>query len=277
MKSNNNFLNSMKQYLLHTLIASIAIFSATSCSDWMDDEKLDYDKIAFGTVTRPIPASATYDNGEIPIKECIVVTDDSLWLYPTNVSEMTSYKAIEGQRVILYYKYDEGGTTASVKYVGAIQGNNVQEIKKKNVKVARIQNILTKGILNTNRIDTVKNDPATLYDACFGSNVNTGKRYLNIYFVAAAGMYKPHYIYLVNDLTAGNPVNSEGYYCLEMRHDANDDIKQQTSGAYASFILDPECYADGIKGISIKFTNEFNEEKRTKIPFTKVRWSNYAD
>src|SRR5574344_1104014 len=93
----------------------------------------------------------------------------------------------------------------------------------------------------------------------------------------SAVMYKPHYIYLVNDLTAGNPVNSEGYYCLEMRHDANDDIKQQTSGAYASFILDPECYADGIKGISIKFTNEFNEEKRTKIPFTKVRWSNYAD
>jgi|SRR5574344_21898 hypothetical protein len=269
----------MKQYLFYTFFALFATLSLTSCSDWLGEDKLDYDKVSFGTITKPAAPTPYKDDESIPLKDVAIVTDDSLWLYPTNITEMSSYKALEGQRVILYYKYDDdylvNPKVSSAEKIST--KDNTENIKKKYVKVAKIQNILTKGILNTNRIDTVKNDPATLYDACFGSNVNTGKRYLNLYFVAAAGLYKPHYIYLVNDLNAGNPVNEEGYYCLELRHDANDDIKQNTSGAYVSFILDQECYAMGIKGIRVTYTNEFNEKKRADIPFTKVKWSNYAD
>lgn len=250
--------------IMFCIVASAALFSVSSCSDWLNNDKPDYDQVAFGTITLPAFSSYAPLDNIIPIKECVIVTDDSLWLYPTNISELSSYKAIEGQRVIVYYKVDKKSNESS-RYTGGIN--------KRSVNIASIQNILTKSILNTNRIDTVKNDPATLYDAYYGSNENTGKRYLNIYFVASSGLYKPHFIYLVNDLSNPNPVNAEGYYCLELRHDANNDVKQTTSGAYVSFILDEACYAPGIKGIRIKYTTEFNETREVNVPFSKAGWA----
>lgn len=141
-------------------------------------------------------------------------------MYPSDTTEIHSYKVIDGQRAFVWFdKLDEAKT-----------GYNY------NIKVRGISDILTKGIipLTTETADSIGNDRISIYwnDYWIAQNYFT----IHFYFMGTSNPEKLHMVNLVQNETLAH--DEDGYIHLEFRHNAYDDPQDQVLHGYVSFKLD---------------------------------------
>jgi hypothetical protein len=211
------------------VFAAIVGIFFSSCTKWLDNDDNNYaDYKAWGTIT-------CFKSSN----DFMIITDDSLKLVPLNTSQLSDYKPIDGQRVEVLYSIDKE------------QSSVYSDPKQYNVNIFSIDDILTKDILQTNQIDTVAKDGIDPISIWISNNIYTNRKYINIYFKVLTSNLKPHLIYLVSDASK-NPIDEEGYYNLEFRHNANGDDYGYYAQGKVSFLLNEEIIADNVKGIRMK-------------------------
>lgn len=235
---NNDFMN--RNVLYFNILVLTFLFAFSSCSDWLDDDDNKYDYSSIGTIA---------ENAKDP-KSFVVITDDSLALVPVNIDGLSSYKANKGQRVAVYYTLSETKSSRSDF-----------SPKEYSVRIIQIRNILTKDLLLTNQIDTVKKDGADIISAWISNDCSTGNYYLNIKFNtlgSTMGKSPTHYVYLAKDAQK-EAVDADGLYSVEFRHNANNDSADAILSGSVSFRLNDASRGDGVNGLKIKVYPMRNE------------------
>ena len=223
----------MKRFGLFLLVTmAAAIF--TSCND----SDGDYPRLSAFATVKPL------ENNDF-----FVVLDDGKTVYPGDKSRIGSYKAEEGQRVIIYFNLL----------------NNKVEGCDYNMALYYIQDIYlggTKVVTTQEELDALEDDKTSFKDARLNNN------YLNVWIgFNACDLTKHTFLLVRNDVTEIAPeYTEEGYLNLELRRDAHGDEGGYNYDRYVSFKLDSfKEDLEGKKGIILRVNTRMNGVKYIKI------------
>lgn len=108
------------------------------------------------------------------------------------------------------------------------------------------------SITVTSSPDTLGNDPVNLIEAWHSGGIYGAGRFVTLSFTISGAGYYRHSIALVDNTGSANP-DAEGYWNLELRHNANNDPQAYLSQSVFSFPLSEKYTASGIKGLRITY------------------------
>jgi hypothetical protein len=237
-----------KTFLSVLTFALLGIILVSSCNK---DSNVTY-KATFATV---IPVKG---NLEPQKSSYLFISDDSLTLVPTNYSDFPNYEPKNNDRVLLYFQEVTSEPIEKSSY----------QPETKQIKVAGIENVLTKNIVYTDKIDTLGNAVALPQNIWYSGGIEEAKRFVTIEFVffASSMSSSKHIVNLAQNLN--EDTTKDGYYILEFKHNNNNqpynDIR--TYG-YLSIPLNEEATAEGIKGLEIKFKTGDDTFKTIKVNY----------
>ena len=227
------------------ITAAALLMTLGSCSKWLNPG--EETKVVWATI------STTY--GMPPGEEYpfYFITDDSLLYCPMNHTSIDDdFEPVDGQRLILYYKFHG---TSTQEESDEEQTLNPGEIKY--IDIIQMQMVDTKNFVFTYEPDTLGTDrvePQYLWLA--GGGLGT-KRYLNLQLYIQAFTPDKHTFAMAYDLNRETPLE-DGYYCLEFQHDANEDPMYSNYTTLISYPLEGPCIEEGVKGLKIK-VNTINQ------------------
>jgi hypothetical protein len=229
----------MKRTTKLTLLftAAALIMTLGSCSKWLNPG--EETKVVWATI------STTY--GMPPGEEYpfYFITDDSLLYCPMNHTSIDDdFEPVDGQRLILYYKFKETTTQEE----GEEETLNPGDIK--HIDIVQMQLVDTKEFYYTYEPDTLGTDrvePQYLWFA--GGGLGT-KRYLNLQLSIQAYNPEKHSFVMAYNLSRETPLE-DGYYCLELHHQAKDDPLYNNYNTLISYPLEGPCVEEGVKGLKI--------------------------
>jgi len=231
----------MRRTIKITLLITAAalIMTLGSCSKWLNPG--EETKVVWATIL------TSYD---LPLSEeypYYFITDDTLLYCPMNHTSINDdFEPIDGQRLILYYKFHS--TTTQVE---SDQEETLEPGDIKYIDIVQMQLVDTKNFINTSEPDTLGTDrvePQYLWFA--GGGLGT-KRYLNLQLSIQAYNPEKHTFSLAYDLNRETPLE-EGYYCLELRHQSKNDPLINNYTTLLSYPLEGACIEEGVKGLKIK-------------------------
>lgn len=214
---------------LKIAMAVFCTFSLASCVD--TDTDVYYSRYVT-TVTTNV------DNGY----PYYFLSDDTLKIYPKNYSELP-YEPTEGERLAVYYSLPEESSNKTIyATVNAYDG------------------ILTKSIVRSTDTDTLGRDGSSPRSVWFSGGIYDTPKNVNIIFAFMASQYGITHSVDMADSSLVNSVDTEGYYCLEFHHDANEDYPSYATEGLVSFPLTQEYLLPGIKGLKIRFDNIVDDD-----------------
>lgn len=174
------------------------------------------------------------------------VTDDSIRIIPLNM-ESTIEALSVNSRLIGEFNIPSGVVSDPME-----------------VEFSNLYKIPSDTILLTNQADTLASNTIAINSIWLSGGLYGAARFLNIhFFLKASNSNISHNMYLADDLTATNP-DSEGYYHLTIKHDANEDPEHYLTAATYSFQLLDQHTAEGIKGFKITF-DDFSLSEKEQI------------
>lgn len=228
----------MKNKLTYTISAAMAAIAAvTSC-------KIDNTPTYFSYMTavkeQPSSQGISY-----------LVTDDSTLVYPTEwPSGLSGMK--HNQRLFATFSVPSGELgdriEASFQSYGYVSEDSITV---------------------TSSPDTLGSDPVNLIEAWHSGGIYGAGRFVTISFTISGAGYYRHSIALVDNTGSANP-DAEGYWNLELRHNANNDPQAYLSQSVFSFPLSEKYTASGVKGLKISFTPlNSNTEKTFTIDYSE--------
>lgn len=228
----------MKNKLTYTISAAMAAIAAvTSC-------KIDNSPTYFSYMTavkeQPSSQGISY-----------LVTDDSTLVYPTEwPSGLSGMK--HNQRLFATFSVPSGELgdriEASFQSYGYVSEDSITV---------------------TSSPDTLGSDPVNLIEAWHSGGIYGAGRFVTISFTISGAGYYRHSIALVDNTGSANP-DAEGYWNLELRHNANNDPQAYLSQSVFSFPLSEKYTASGVKGLKISFTPlNSNTEKTFTIDYSE--------
>ncbi len=229
----------MKKNLTSLFLIGAAILSltVTSCNRWLNPGPETYATWATLAISDPF--------GDISSSPYYFITDDTLLLYPMNHSSVdTEFKAVHGQRLILYYTDYESPEGA--KSYTLVDNSHIRYIN-----IVQMQLMTTRKIVKTSQPDTLGTDAIDPQYIWFGGGVFGTSRYLNMQLFLHAMDPEAHTFNLAHDLNRESPLE-DGYYFLELRHNAHHDPEFVDYTAMLSFLLEGDCIEEGVKGLKIK-------------------------
>lgn len=215
----------MRKNLL--LLLGLLSFLVVSCE--FDDEDPVYYSYTLGVV-----------KGNT-VSEFMIHTDSKHLLKP--VAYPNNYTIKDGTRVFIQYVVEKEIKDEQVAY-------------DYEVKIAAIDNILTKDIKIADDVlrDTIGNDPVSI------SYLSTANDFLTVEF-SFFGDSKTHYFDLVYD---DKNQKKEGFITLDFHHDVNGDYQTRNYGGIISFPIS-HLQVDGQEIVKILFTSK----KMDGTPFEK--------
>ena len=228
----------MKNKLTYTISAAMAAIAAvTSC-------KIDKTPTYFSYMTAVKEQPSNQDVSYL-------VTDDSTLVYPTEwPSGLSGMK--HNQRLFATFSVPSGELgdriEASFQSYGYVSEDSITV---------------------TSSPDTLGSDPVNLIEAWHSGGIYGAGRFVTLSFTISGVGYYRHSIALVDNTGSANP-DAEGYWNLELRHNANNDPQAYLSQSVFSFPLSEKYTASGIKGLKISFTPlNSNTEKTFTIDYSE--------
>lgn len=228
----------MKNKLTYTISAAMAAIAAvTSC-------KIDNTPTYFSYMTAVKEQPSNQDVSYL-------VTDDSTLVYPTEwPSGLSGMK--HNQRLFATFSVPSGELgdriEASFQSYGCVSEDSITV---------------------TSSPDTLGSDPVNLIEAWHSGGIYGAGRFVTLSFTISGVGYYRHSIALVDNTGSANP-DAEGYWNLELRHNANNDPQAYLSQSVFSFPLSEKYTASGIKGLKISFTPlNSNTEKTFTIDYSE--------
>jgi len=228
----------MKNKLTYTISAAMAAIAAVSSC------KIDNSPTYFSYMTavkeQPSSQGISY-----------LVTDDSTLVYPTEwPSGLSGMK--HNQRLFATFSVPSGELgdriEASFQSYGYVSEDSITV---------------------TSSPDTLGSDPVNLIEAWHSGGIYGAGRFVTISFTISGAGYYRHSIALVDNTGSANP-DAEGYWNLELRHNANNDPQAYLSQSVFSFPLSEKYTASGVKGLKISFTPlNSNTEKTFTIDYSE--------
>ena len=210
----------MKKILLHTAAVLISAILFTSCR--IDSPQLFYSYMT-AVKEQPSDKSISY-----------LVTDDSTIVYPTEWFDALS-RMKHNQRLLATFTVPSGELgdriEASFQSYGYVSEDNISA---------------------TSSPDTLGSDPVNIIEAWHSGGIYGAGRFVTISFTISGAGYYRHSIALVDNTGSANP-DAEGYWNLELRHNANNDPQAYLSQSVFSFPLSEKYTASGIKGLRITY------------------------
>ena len=228
----------MKNKLTYTISAAMAAIAAvTSC-------KIDNTPTYFSYMTAVKEQPSNQDVSYL-------VTDDSTVVYPTEWPSGLS-GMIHNQRLFASFSVPSGELgdriEASFQSYGYVSEDSITV---------------------TSSPDTLGSDPVNLIEAWHSGGIYGAGRFVTLSFTISGVGYYRHSIALVDNTGSANP-DAEGYWNLELRHNANNDPQAYLSQSVFSFPLSEKYTASGIKGLKISFTPlNSNTEKTFTIDYSE--------
>lgn len=228
----------MKNKLTYTISAAMAAIAAVSSC------KIDNSPTYFSYMTavkeQPSSQGISY-----------LVTDDSTLVYPTEwPSGLSGMK--HNQRLFATFSVPSGELgdriEASFQSYGYVSEDSITV---------------------TSSPDTLGSDPVNLIEAWHSGGIYGAGRFVTLSFTISGAGYYRHSIALVDNTGSANP-DAEGYWNLELRHNANNDPQAYLSQSVFSFPLSEKYTASGVKGLKISFTPlNSNTEKTFTIDYSE--------
>ena len=226
----------MKNKLTYTISAAMAAIAAvTSCKNTPT-----YFSYMTAVKEQPSNQDVSY-----------LVTDDSTLVYPTEwPSGLSGMK--HNQRLFATFSVPSGELgdriEASFQSYGYVSEDSITV---------------------TSSPDTLGSDPVNLIEAWHSGGIYGAGRFVTLSFTISGVGYYRHSIALVDNTGSANP-DAEGYWNLELRHNANNDPQAYLSQSVFSFPLSEKYTASGIKGLKISFTPlNSNTEKTFTIDYSE--------
>ena len=222
--------------LSYVLTAATLIVSLSSCNNWLNPDDDTYATWCTISTNYVLQAGAEYP--------FYFITDDSLLFCPENHASINDdFEPIDGKRLILYYQLH--GTTPEEKEISD------QDPVIKYIDIVQMHLVDTDEFIYTAEPDTLGIDrvePQYLWIA--GGAMGTS-RYLNLQ-VSIQGMDPTrHSFSVIYNLNRETPLD-DGYYCLELRHDSDNDPLYTNYTTMLSYPLVGACIEEGVKGLKIK-------------------------
>lgn len=166
------------------------------------------------------------------------ITDDSIRLNPLNYNE---FEALQNLKM-------------NDRFIGRFtvpdEKINVNPI---NAEITAVNPILTKDIVFSNNLDTLGRDGIKDMGMWQSGGIDGLKRFVTLiinFYTSNTGTV--HKVNLVRD-TRTPATDEEGYYCLEFRHDANNDGSEMEKQGTVSFVLTDEMTSENIKGLKVTY------------------------
>ena len=228
----------MKNKLTYTISAAMAAIAAVSSC------KIDNTPTYFSYMTAVKEQPSNQDVSYL-------VTDDSTLVYPTEwPSGLSGMK--HNQRLFATFSVPSGELgdriEASFQSYGYVSEDSITV---------------------TSSPDTLGSDPVNLIEAWHSGGIYGAGRFVTLSFTISGVGYYRHSIALVDNTGSANP-DAEGYWNLELRHNANNDPQAYLSQSVFSFPLSEKYTASGIKGLKISFTPlNSNIEKTFTIDYSE--------
>lgn len=228
----------MKNKLTYTISAAMAAIAAVSSC------KIDNTPTYFSYMTAVKEQPSNQDVSYL-------VTDDSTLVYPTEwPSGLSGMK--HNQRLFATFSVPSGELgdriEASFQSYGYVSEDSITV---------------------TSSPDTLGSDPVNLIEAWHSGGIYGAGRFVTLSFTISGVGYYRHSIALVDNTGSANP-DAEGYWNLELRHNANNDPQAYLSQSVFSFPLSEKYTASGIKGLKISFTPlNSNTEKTFTIDYSE--------
>lgn len=209
----------MKKILLHTAAVLISAILFTSCR--IDSPQLFYSYMT-AVKEQPSDKSISY-----------LVTDDSTIVYPEWFDALSRMK--HNQRLLATFTVPSGELGDRIEASFQSYGY----VSEDSIKV-------------TSQPDTLGKDPVSITEAWHSGGIYGAGRFVTISFTISGAGYYRHSIALVDNTGTANP-DAEGYWNLELRHNANNDPQAYLSQSVFSFPLSEKYTASGIKGLRITY------------------------
>ncbi|HPW78780.1 MAG TPA: NigD-like C-terminal domain-containing protein [Bacteroidales bacterium] len=227
----------MKRFtkLIYLLAASIPIIFISSCSDWLNPGEATH--VTWATLSTDYVLQA---GKEYPY---YFITDDTLLFCPENHTSIKDFKPIDGQRIILYYQFH--GRTPEEKELS--QADRVV----KYIDIVQMNLVNTEEFLYTMEPDTLGNDRVELQHIWIAGGGLGTHRYLNLQITIQAMDPEKHSFKMIYDMNRESPLE-DGYYCLELRHEAQNDPQYTNFTTLLSYPVIGPCTDQGVKGLKIK-------------------------
>lgn len=228
----------MKNKLMYTISAAMAAIAAVSSC------KIDNSPTYFSYMTavkeQPSSQGISY-----------LVTDDSTLVYPTEwPSGLSGMK--HNQRLFATFSVPSGEL-----------GDRIE------ASFQSYEYVSEDSITVTSSPDTLGSDPVNLIEAWHSGGIYGAGRFVTLSFTISGAGYYRHSIALVDNTGSANP-DAEGYWNLELRHNANNDPQAYLSQSVFSFPLSEKYTASGVKGLKISFTPlNSNTEKTFTIDYSE--------
>lgn len=234
------FMKQLKYYIATSALIFIMVPILQSCLNDSDtyNDVLNDSSLAIGTL-RVIDGNDYYFD-----------LDDGDKMYPGDTSYIHNYRLDDGQRVFVYF----------IPLAEKIPGY------KYNVKVIKIENILTKDIipLTEENADSIGNDRINTNELWIkGGFLNIEFQYLH-----SGNPNKKHMLNMVVNKTAAAPPTDDEYVDLEFRHNAFNDEEREPAWGVVSFRLDSIAEEmKGKKGLRIHVKAIYDEKPPYIIEF----------
>lgn len=229
------FMKQLKYYIATFVLVFITIPALQSCLNDSDSDNfnnaINNSSLAIGTL-RIIDGNEYYFD-----------LDDGDKMYPGDTSYIHNYSLNDGQRVFVYF----------IPLKESMPGY------KYNVKVIKIENILTKDIitLTEENADSIGNDRINANELWIKGGFLT----IEYQLLHSNNPNKKHMLNMVVNETAGAPSPEDEYVNLEFRHNAYDDEEREPAWGVVSFRLDSIAkQMKGKKGLRI-FVKAIYDEK----------------
>ena len=187
---------------------------------------------------------------------------------PTYFSYMTAVKEQPSNQDVSYLVTDDSTLVYPTEWPSGLSGmkHNQRLFATFSVPSGELGE---DSITVTSSPDTLGSDPVNLIEAWHSGGIYGAGRFVTLSFTISGVGYYRHSIALVDNTGSANP-DAEGYWNLELRHNANNDPQAYLSQSVFSFPLSEKYTASGIKGLKISFTPlNSNTEKTFTIDYSE--------
>lgn len=202
------------------------LFGSTACDPFKNDPDFEEYIIKLGTVYK-------YE-----AERFCIITDDTLAIYPNNVSAILSvYQPVDGQRCIIYY-------------MDPVKSGDYEFSWSYDAKVDYLYEINTRPIYYTSRMDTLADHRIDVERLSLSTAMHNGSHFLNMnYRLFLYGGENMILLRLCAD--ESEPVVQDNYYHLHIRYDNQYHEGGEPVQGLISFALDPEVVAEGLSGLKL--------------------------